>query len=99
MQEGAARIAGRLFALLMIQEEPCSLDAIAELLRVTRPGDRRDYCQVADNMGERMLTLAVARLQQMTGLAGAAPHPARGRGRTRADASAASGSSGQWCFG
>lgn len=86
-QEGAPRIAGRLFGLLMLQEEPCSLDDIASLLqaskgsastnarllervgvaeRVTRPGDRRDYYQVADNMGERMLALAVERLKQMT---------------------------------
>jgi DNA-binding MarR family transcriptional regulator len=86
-EEGAPRIAGRLFALLMLQEEPCSLDEIAALLqaskgsastnarllervgiaeRVTRPGDRRDYYQVSENMGERMLELATQRLKVMT---------------------------------
>jgi DNA-binding transcriptional regulator GbsR (MarR family) len=85
-QEGAPRIAGRLFGLLMLNEEPCSLDEIAELLqaskgsastnarllerlgvaeRVSRPADRRDYYQVADDMGERMLALALERMEQM----------------------------------
>lgn len=85
-EEGAPRIAGRLFGLLMVNDEPCSLDDIAEQLqaskgsastnarllerlgvaeRVSLPGDRRDYYQVTENMGERMLALAVERLNVM----------------------------------
>jgi DNA-binding MarR family transcriptional regulator len=86
-EEGAPRIAGRLFGLLLVSDGPCSLDEIAGLLRaskasastnarllerigvaqrVTRPGDRRDFYEVADDMGERMLVLAVERLRTMT---------------------------------
>lgn len=85
-EEGAPRIAGRLFGLLMVNGEPCSLDDIADQLqaskgsastnarllerlgvaeRVSLPGDRRDYYQVTENMGERMLALAVERLNVM----------------------------------
>ena len=85
-EEGAPRIAGRLFALLMLEDEPCSLEEIATRLqaskasastnarllervgiaeRITRPGDRRDYYQVPEDMGERMLVLAVERMQTM----------------------------------
>lgn len=35
-EEGAARIAGRLFGFLMLQEEPRSLDELAEALRVSK---------------------------------------------------------------
>ncbi|MEW5930411.1 MAG: MarR family transcriptional regulator [Gemmatimonadota bacterium] len=75
-EEGIPRIAGRLFGLLMVNEEPCSLDDMAERLqvskgsvssnsrmleqwgvveRVTRPGDRRDYYHLADDMERRIL--------------------------------------------
>jgi Mn-dependent DtxR family transcriptional regulator len=35
-EEGAPRIAGRLFGLLMVHEEPCSLDDVAERLQVSK---------------------------------------------------------------
>jgi DNA-binding transcriptional regulator GbsR (MarR family) len=35
-EEGVARIAGRLFGLLMLGEEPCSLDELAARLRVSK---------------------------------------------------------------
>lgn len=75
-EEGIPRIAGRLFGLLLVNEEPCSLDDMAERLqvskgsvssnsrmleqwgvaeRVTRPGDRRDYYHLADDMEQRIL--------------------------------------------
>ena len=75
-EEGIPRIAGRLFGLLMVNEDPCSLDDMADRLqvskgsvssnsrmleqwgvaeRVTRPGDRRDYYHLADDMESRIL--------------------------------------------
>lgn len=75
-EEGIPRIAGRLFGLLMVNAEPCSLDDMADRLRVskgsvssnsrmleqwgvaervTRPGDRRDYYHLADDMESRIL--------------------------------------------
>lgn len=75
-EEGIPRIAGRLFGVLMVNEEPCSLDEMADRLRVskgsissnarmleqwgvaervTRPGDRRDYYQLAADMESRIL--------------------------------------------
>ena len=35
-EDGAPRIAGRLFGFLMVQEEACSLDDVAEQLRVSK---------------------------------------------------------------
>ena len=85
-EDGAPRIAGRLFGLLMLQEAPCSLDDIAEQLqvskgsassnarlleqlgiaeRVTRTGDRRDYYQIAPDVGERSLERAVQGMGRM----------------------------------
>ena len=75
-EQGIPRIAGRLLGLLMVNEDPCSLDDMAERLqvskgsvssnarmleqwgvveRVTRPGDRRDYYHLADDMEARIL--------------------------------------------
>ena len=39
------------------------LEGMGALERVTRPGDRRDYYQVADLMHERMLELRLARFR------------------------------------
>lgn len=85
-EEGIPRIAGRLFGLLMVNEEPCSLDDMAARLqvskgsvstnsrlleqwgvieRVTRPGDRRDYYQVAPDMDSRMLERQVEHVARL----------------------------------
>jgi DNA-binding transcriptional regulator GbsR (MarR family) len=66
--DGLTRIAGRLFGTLLLSDEPCSLDELAEALgaskasvstdarrlleqgvveRLSKPGDRRDYYQLA----------------------------------------------------
>lgn len=84
--DGAPRIAGRMFGLVLLSPDPCSLDDLAEQLqvskasvstnsrllelwgaveRVTRPGDRRDYYQVADNIPIRMLERRLERIHQM----------------------------------
>lgn len=85
-EEGVPRIAGRMLGLMMVNEEPCSLDEMAEVLQVskgsvssnarlleqwgvaertTRPGDRRDYYQLAPDMHTRMLERQV---EQMDGM-------------------------------
>jgi DNA-binding transcriptional regulator GbsR (MarR family) len=85
-EEGVPRIAGRMFGLMMVNEEPCSLDEMAEVLQVskgsvssnarlleqwgvaertTRPGDRRDYYQLADDMPVRMLERQIAQMEAM----------------------------------
>lgn len=82
--EGFPRIAGRIFALLLVREEALSLEAIAARLaaskasvssdaraleqrglveRVRRPGDRRDYYRVADDLFEGALAIRLARWQ------------------------------------
>lgn len=87
--DGAPRIAGRMFGMVLLSPEPCSLDDLAEQLqvskasvstnarllelwgaveRVTRPGDRRDYYQVADNIHVRMLERRLERIHQMQDL-------------------------------
>lgn len=106
-EEGIPRIAGRLFGLLMVNEEPCSLDDMAERLqvskgsvssnsrmleqwgvaeRVTRPGDRRDYYHLADDMERRILERQMEHVVKMRerlreGLASMpdAPRPVRDR--------------------
>lgn len=83
-EEGATRIAGRLFGLLMLEEGPCALEELAERLRVskgsvssnarlledwgiaervTRPGDRRDFYQLAPDAADRFLNRQIARLE------------------------------------
>lgn len=85
-EEGVPRIAGRMFGLMMVNEEPCSLDEMAEVLQVskgsvssnarlleqwgvaertTRPGDRRDYYQLAADMPVRMLERQIAQMEAM----------------------------------
>lgn len=87
-EDGQPRIAGRLFGLLMVSEEPCSLDDLAEVLkvskgsvssnarlleqwglaeRVTHPGDRRDYYQLAEDRHKRLLERQIVRLHGMLG--------------------------------
>lgn len=73
---GLPRTAGRIVAYLLVSEEPCSQEVLAEALqisrgsvstnarlleqaslieRVTRPGDRRDFYRVPEDMYERVL--------------------------------------------
>src|SRR5512135_2888140 len=82
--EGFPRIAGRIFALLLVSEEAVSLEEMAARLgaskasvssdaraleqrglaeRVGRPGDRRDYYRVADDLFEGAVAIRVARWQ------------------------------------
>lgn len=85
-EEGIPRIAGRLFGLLMVNEDPCSLDEMAQRLRVskgsvstnsrlleqwgviervTHPGDRRDYYQLAPDMDARILEKQLEHVARM----------------------------------
>lgn len=89
--DGFPRIAGRLFGALLLSEEPCSLDALAERLgaskasvstdarrllergiaeRHTRPGDRRDYYQLAPDFLDRLVRHRLARWSTLQHLAG-----------------------------
>src|SRR5512142_2106372 len=82
--EGVPRIAGRIFALLLVSEHEVSLDEIAARLGaskgsvspdarfleqrgllelVRRPGDRRDYYRVAEDLFEGALAMRLARWQ------------------------------------
>lgn len=84
--DGAPRIAGRLFGLLLLTDGDWSLDDLAERLqvskasistnarlleawgaveRVSRPGDRRDFYRIADDMQGRMLERRIERMQRM----------------------------------
>lgn len=84
--DGAPRIAGRLFGILLLTRGDCSLDDLAEGLqvskasvstnarlleawgaveRVGRPGDRRDYYRIADDMQGRMLERRIERMRHM----------------------------------
>lgn len=88
--DGMSPIAGRLFALLLVADQPQSLDEIAESLgvskasvstdarrllergiveRVTRPGDRRDYYELAPDFFARIIEVRVARWRRMQLLA------------------------------
>ncbi len=74
--DGLPRIAGRLFATLLLSQAPCSLDTLAQTLgvskasvstdarrllergiveRVSKPGDRRDYYQLAPDFFSRII--------------------------------------------
>jgi len=80
------RVAGRLFALLLVSAEPLSLDDLAtqlgvskasvsvnarlledraKLERVSRPGDRRDYYQIGDDILERAMEDRMARVRRI----------------------------------
>lgn len=84
--DGAPRIAGRMFGFMLLSPGPCSLDDLAEQLqvskasvstnarllemwgaveRVTRPGDRRDYYQAAEDIHIRMLERRLERIHRM----------------------------------
>lgn len=84
--EGVPRIAGRLFALLLLSTSPRSLDDLARSLdvskasistnarllqqwgaidRVSLPGDRRDYYQIAEDGITRLLQIQIDRLRRM----------------------------------
>jgi DNA-binding transcriptional regulator GbsR (MarR family) len=49
-EDGAPRIAGRLFGLLMVQEEPSSLDAVAEQLQVSK-GSASSNARLLEQLG------------------------------------------------
>src|SRR5688500_16342267 len=87
--DGASRTAGRLMGLLMLSPEPCSLEELAERLRVskasvstnaralerygtiervTRPGDRRDYYQIADAMPVQLTARRIEHVTRMRDL-------------------------------
>jgi DNA-binding transcriptional regulator GbsR (MarR family) len=84
--DGMSPIAGRLFALLLLSEEPLSLDDLADRLevskasvstdarrllergiveRVGRPGDRRDYYQLAPDFFARVIRSRVEQWRRM----------------------------------
>jgi predicted transcriptional regulator len=89
--DGMSPIAGRLFATLLLSEEPCSLDELARTLgvskasvstearrlfergmveRVTHPGDRRDYYELAADFFASTIRNRVdrwRRFQELTG--------------------------------
>jgi len=49
-EDGAPRIAGRLFGLLMVQEQPCSLDDVAEQLQVSK-GSASSNARLLEQLG------------------------------------------------
>jgi DNA-binding transcriptional regulator GbsR (MarR family) len=49
-EDGAPRIAGRLFGFLMLQEEPCSLDEVAEQLQVSK-GSASSNARLLEQLG------------------------------------------------
>lgn len=49
-EDGAPRIAGRLFGLLMVQEEPSSLDDVAEQLQVSK-GSASSNARLLEQLG------------------------------------------------
>src|SRR5438445_759821 len=88
--DGVSPIAGPLFALLLLADEPRSLDDLAEALdvskasvstdarrllergiveRVSQPGDRRDYYELAPDFFARIIRYRVNRWRRMQTLA------------------------------
>lgn len=49
-EDGAPRIAGRLFGFLMLQDEPCSLDDVAEQLQVSK-GSASSNARMLEQLG------------------------------------------------
>ena len=49
-EDGTPRIAGRLFGFLMLQEEPCSLDDVAEQLQVSK-GSASSNARLLEQLG------------------------------------------------
>jgi DNA-binding transcriptional regulator GbsR (MarR family) len=49
-EEGLPRIAGRIFGLALVSPEPCSLDAIAAALKVSKPSVSND-ARILDKLG------------------------------------------------
>ncbi len=89
--DGLSPIAGRLFASLLLSEEPKSLDALADELgvskasvstdarrlfdrgiveRVTMPGDRRDYYELAPDFYAQVIRARIARWRRIQHLVG-----------------------------
>lgn len=88
--DGLSPIAGRLFATLLLSDEPRSLDELAESLevskasvstdarrllergiveRVSRPGDRRDYYELAPDFFAQVIRSRVSRWHRLNDLA------------------------------
>lgn len=84
--DGMSPIAGRLFALLLLSEDPRSLDDLAAdlqvskasvstdarrlldrgiVVRVTRPGDRRDYYELAPDFFAQVVRSRIARWRRI----------------------------------
>lgn len=93
--DGLPRIAGRIFGLLLVTPDACSLDDLAETLgvskasistdarrleqfgllqRTTRPGDRRDYYSISDDVFARSLENSMERLRRFQQLMHEARH-------------------------
>ncbi|MDB4873732.1 MAG: regulatory protein MarR [Gemmatimonadetes bacterium] len=107
--DGMSPIAGRLFAVLLLSDEPRSLDELAELMgvskasvstdarrllergtveRVTRPGDRRDYYELAPDFFAQVIRSRVARwrrIQQLVGTVRESPSDLSPKIRDRFD--------------
>lgn len=49
-EDGAPRIAGRLFGFLMLQDDPCSLDEVAEQLQVSK-GSASSNARLLEQLG------------------------------------------------
>jgi DNA-binding transcriptional regulator GbsR (MarR family) len=49
-EDGAPRIAGRLFGFLMLQDDPCSLDDVAEQLQVSK-GSASSNARLLEQLG------------------------------------------------
>jgi DNA-binding transcriptional regulator GbsR (MarR family) len=88
--DGLSPIAGRLFGLLLLSDEPRSLDELALALgvskasvstdarrlferriveRVTRPGDRRDYYELAPDFFAQVIRARIERWRRIQALA------------------------------
>ena len=61
--DGLPRIAGRIFGLLLVSEDPRSLDDLAAELKVSK-ADRRDYYQVPRDLFSHTMAQRLARWQR-----------------------------------
>lgn len=99
---GMPRTVGRLFGLLLVAEEPLSLDELSRLLgvskpalsngikvyrevgllrRITRPGDRRDYYEIAPGSFEEVTTRRMDAVAALSDLADRGLHVVDPAGR------------------
>jgi biotin operon repressor len=84
-EEGTARIAGRLCGLLILTDEPASLDELADRLRVSKGSislnarllenagiAERDFYRIAPDMSTRFLERQIERIRVLDGRMAAA---------------------------